>query len=923
MAQPSNTISNRQVVKQSGLTAAVAAATAAWFVPGGQPVAAFLTTFALAYGMSVASTKLAARGWKQEVVERRDMIRSGTAPRRVVFGAVRTSGVLALAQVQGTSKEHLHLVLVLTGHEVHSIGDIWFDDVRLGDLDGSGNVTTGQFAGLVRVKKYLGTTSQTADADAIAENVGKWTSTDRLQGRAYLYLRLVWDQDRLPAIPSITALVRGVKVLDTRDGVTRFSENPALLLRHYLTASYGLACDTSKIDAASVTAAADYCEGWVSVGTTSLSMVPDHTTDTWSVSGTNDATLSTGDRFVLAGTPVPTGLTSGNTYYVIRRDQNLYQIAADYQLALEGVAVGFASNGSGTQTWGSIEQRRYTANGSFLLDQSPPQIEDALRSCMAGATVYTQGLWRVYAGAYTAPSISITASDLRDALVSKPRKPRKDLTNSVSGTFTDPAHGWVSTQFPPVADSTYIAQDGGQTMRQSIDLAWCTNAFRAQRIAKILLRRSRAAQLILPCKIGMLKATTAETVSVTLPQIGYSGRAMRVVGWKLAFDDGIGVDLVLEEDDANVYSWTASEGIPPLQWNNPEQVDRATVGVPTALVLASGTSHLLLGGDGSIVSRILATWTAAVEPNAAQYEVQWKPTSSADWSEATFVAASNPRAYLAPVLDGISYDVRVRTIRLSGQRSAWLTGSHTVIGKTAAPTTPASLTTTSVAGGVRLQWAECPDPDYGVTQIYEAAVNDWTDASRGLIAEIKGTQYTRTGMAPSTVGYYWVVFKDTTGNTSDRFPTTGSGNAGVAGTAGSMTLGTNAVDTINIVSAAVTDVTSAYTAATVVISAGTWTTVQSITVTTTGEPLLVKSTAHANTNAGVPNFASHQVRIQRDGTTIYGPVTPTAYVMADGFVAVALLDTPSAGTYTYTLDLFPSHGCGVDGRYLEALETKR
>lgn len=790
MAQPSNNISHRQVVKQSGLTAAVAAATAAWFVPGGQPVAAFLTTFALAYGMSVASTKLAARGWKQEVVERRDMIRSGTAPRRVVFGAVRTSGVLAFAQVAGSEKEFLHLVLVLAGHEVHSIGDIWFDDVRLGELDGSGNVTTGAYAGLVRVKKYLGTDSQTADADLIAENPGKWTSTDRLRGRAYIYLRMRWDQDKLPQIPQITAMVRGVKVFDPRDGITRFTENPALLMRHYLLASYGLACEASKIDAAACGAAASICEEWVRVGAASLSMVPDHTTDTWAVSGVNDAQLSTGDRFILNGTPVPTGLVSGDTYYVIRRDANLYQIASTYRNAIEGVALTFSSNGSGTQVWLQVDQRRYTANGSFLLDQSPPQIEDALRSCMAGSTVYTQGLWRIYAGSYAAPSISIAASDLRDSLVSKPRRPRKDLTNSVSGTFTDPAHGWVSAQFPPITDATYVAQDGGQTMRQSIDLAWCTNAFRAQRIAKILLRRTRSAQLILPCKIGMLKATTAETVSVTLPQIGYAARTMRVVGWKLAFDEGIGVDLVLEEDDAAVYDWAATEGIPPLQWSTPELVDRVTIAPPTGLTLTSTDTDAIPGTDGTRIARINVSWAAAAEPNKTAYEIQWKKASASGFSEAMQVPTNITQVFVGPVQDSVTYDVRVRTVRSTGQASVWLNGSHTVAPKTGSVTAPTSLSVTPAPGGYDLVWSASVDNDYRDSTVLESTSNNRAAAVE--LVTVSGTRFSRTGLSGSESRWYWVRHNDRTGNESTYFPA--SATAGVTGV--TLALGGGGVRTV-------------------------------------------------------------------------------------------------------------------------------
>lgn len=922
MAQ-SNTISNRQTVRNAGLVAAVAAAVA-WFTPGGQPLAAFLTTFAMSYAFTVAGTKLAARSWKQETVDRREMIRSGTAPRRVIFGAVRTSGVVAFAQVQGADKEYLHLVLVLAGHECHSIGDIWFDDQRLGDLDGSGNVITGTFGGLVRVKKYLGTASQTADADLIAESGGKWTSTDRLRGRAYIYLRMKWDQDKLPQIPQITALVRGVKAYDTRDGVTRFTENPALLMRHYFTAPYGLNCATSEIDDTLCSASANACEGWVSIGTTTISMVPDHTTDTWTVSGTNDAKLSTGDRFVLTGTPVPTGLTSGATYYVIRRDVNLYQIAADYQFALEGIAVGFTSNGSGAQTWGSIEQRRYVANGSFLLDQTPPQIEDALRACMAGSTVYTQGEWKIYAGAYTAPTISLDASHLRDSAVARPRKPRKDLVNTVKGTYTDPGHGWVPTAFPQVTDSTYVSQDGGETIPYSLDLGWVTNSFRAQRIAKILLRRSRAAQLVLPCKITAIAAAAAETVSVTLPQFGYSARTFRVLGWKLNGEGGgVGVDLTLEEDDANVYSWTATEGIPPLQWSTPEQVDRATVTAPTSLTLASGTAHLLLGGDGSIVSRILATWTAAAEPNAVQYEVAWKPTAASDWSDSTFTPASNPRAYLAPVLDGVAYDIRVRTIRATGQRSDWLTGAHTVIGKTQPPADPTSLAATAIPGGVRLDWTQCPDPDYSVTHIYEAAVNDWTHVSRGKIAEIKGTQYSRTGLSPGTVGYYWIVHQDTTGNTSDRFPTTTSGNAGIAGTAGSPTLGTNAVDTINIVPEAVTTQGSTYTSASAAVPGGGGTVVvASLTYTTDGFPIYVHSSCVFG-STGIAAFLTMSLSLYRNGSLIATWTLAGVNSFLWGSSGGGLTDSPSAGTYTYELIATSSHGGQCSNRSLYIAELKR
>lgn len=921
MAQAPQQGTQRQMLKGSALVAATAAAVA--FFTGQPAAAAFFITFATSYTLGQVSARMAAKGWSQEVVDRRDMIRSAVAPRRVVYGNVLVSGSLVYAQVTGSEKEYLHLVVAVAEGEVRSLGELWLNDQRLDDPDGTGHISTGPYANLVRVKKYVGSPTQSADSDLITESGGKWTTNHRLLGIAYFYLRLKWDQNVFAnGIPNARILVRGPRVFDPRDSGSRVTANPALLRRHYYLASYGLGCDSTEVDDTTIATAANWCDEWVALdASVSLSVTCDPAKDILTTS-TNESRVSTGDRCTLNAAVAPTGLPGG-TYYVIRLDATTLRLASSYVNALEGVHVTFSTAGT-TVTLNSFSQRRYAAHGTFTLDQTPAEIDDGLQAAMAGSAVYSEGKWRMYAGVYTAPAITLTADDLRGPYVVEPRKARKELINEIRGTYTDPSKGWISTDFAPVRDATYVSQDGGDVSTRSIDLAWVTNPFNAQRLAKIFLRRSRAAQIVMPCKLTAFEAATAEAVGITLPQVGYSARAHRILGWKLNGEDGaIGVDIVAEEDAADIYDWNAAEGIPPLQWSTVTRVDPLTVAPPSGLTMASGTTHLLAPADGTIISRILASWTSAGEPNLAGYEVAWKRDSETDFNNMVSVTATNLSAYLSPLEDGVDYDVRVRTVRANGQRSAWVTGTHTVVGKTQPPGAPSSLSTSSGVGSVLLQWTECPDADYDVTQIYFATANDWTHGSRTLLTAIKGSSYTHTGLTPGDVRYYWVVHRDTTGNTSDRFPTTASGNAGVSGTAGSPSLGTNAVNTINIVSAAVTDVTSAYTAATVVLGAGAWTTVQSITVVTTGEPLLIKSTAHANTNAGAGNFGSHQVRIQRDGTTIYGPVTPTAFVMCDGFVAVSILDTPTAGTYTYTLQLFPSHGCGVDGRYLEALETKR
>jgi hypothetical protein len=155
---------------------------------------------------------------------------------------------------------YLHLVIEFAGHEVHEIGDIWFDDEII-PLDGGGNAT-GRFSGHVYVSKHLGSPDQTADTSLIAAAPDKWTADHRLRGRAYIYVRLTKNPDLFPnGIPNIRARVKGKKVYDPRSTLTAWSANAALCTADYLTAAEGLAASyATEIDEDLLIAAANVCD---------------------------------------------------------------------------------------------------------------------------------------------------------------------------------------------------------------------------------------------------------------------------------------------------------------------------------------------------------------------------------------------------------------------------------------------------------------------------------------------------------------------------------------------------------------------------------------------------------------------------------------------------------------------------------------
>jgi hypothetical protein len=191
---------------------------------------------------------------------------SGAAlDQQIIYGEARVGGARIYDSSTGGSNQFLHRILAFAGHEVDSYQDIYLND-EIVTLDGNGFVTSpSQYNGKVRIKKYLGTTTQTADTDLVSETAGlidgRWTTDHRLQGIAYIYVRFEYNQDSFPnGVPAVSAKIRGKKVFDPRTSTTAWSDNPALCLRDYLTSNYGLSQPSGRIDDALVNTAADICE---------------------------------------------------------------------------------------------------------------------------------------------------------------------------------------------------------------------------------------------------------------------------------------------------------------------------------------------------------------------------------------------------------------------------------------------------------------------------------------------------------------------------------------------------------------------------------------------------------------------------------------------------------------------------------------
>ena len=182
---------------------------------------------------------------------------SNVATIPVIYGQRKVGGTRVFIGSSGADNIYLYMVLALSEGEIHSIGDVYINDILS---------TDSKYSGLLTINKYTGTDNQAADSTLVNANIG-WNSAHKLSGVAYLAIRFKWDQDAFGSIPTIHAVVQGKKVYDSRTSATATvanSSNPALCLRDYLTNSrYGKGLATGFIDDTLFNAAATKCDALV------------------------------------------------------------------------------------------------------------------------------------------------------------------------------------------------------------------------------------------------------------------------------------------------------------------------------------------------------------------------------------------------------------------------------------------------------------------------------------------------------------------------------------------------------------------------------------------------------------------------------------------------------------------------------------
>jgi Putative phage tail protein len=736
-------------------------------------VVAFAISYAVGSIMGAIFKPRSNNGFSAEAQGRTQVVRSNVQPRNMIYGRAMTSGPLIFAaSSDGPSKKNqfMHLVIALADHECDAIEEVYLGEYPV-------NVPEGQV--LSAGGAFLKTWGESATQNFLTGGVSAFGATlDQAALRVTTVVARRWEYGEVGLIETeltdytltseTTITVRGVPA-GAQEVVVNYeakrSHSYVRLKRHLGGTNQGADADLVA-----------EVPGWTwdhrLAGVTYIYLRLEYDSDIYPNGLPNVKALVRGKKLY----DPRTGVTAWSDNWALCVYDYLKDVrgfgCADEDIDLQSVLTAANVSSEYVEFAPGKFDQRYRCNGIVMSDKSPRDNLAEMISAGGGTVTITGGVFRVFAGAYDIPSVTLTEDDLRGAVKVRPRTSRKDLFNQVKGTFVDPAHNWQPGDFPIVGNALYSQQDG-ETIARDIELPFTTEVIMAQRLAKIILERSRQQIVVeFPAKLSAFRLTAYSTVKVSLAKFGWTDKVFRVMDWKMT-DTG-GIDLVLNEEAATVYDWSLGNATvrdPAPDTNLPDPFFVENLG---AVSVDSGEQHLIINNNGQVVTRMLVSWPPVADVALTQngrVELQYKRTDASAWTSLPTVTADTTSLYVSPVEDGVGYLVRGRLVSALGVRSQLWSYSplHVVVGKLAPPANLTGLSMTAINGFANLTWD--PATDLDVRNGGRASIRHTTDLvqpSWGSAIDLGGiiSGAANSAQLPLLAGVYLAKWIDSTGHES-------------------------------------------------------------------------------------------------------------------------------------------------------------
>ena len=550
----------------------------------------------------------------------------------IVYGTRKIGGNVVFLETSGTDNQYLYMAVVLSEGEINGVTSLFVNDNQVtlsGTLtDGtqrtvaSSDVNFFDESSLITVEAHFGTDSQTAST--LLSTLTSWTSNHRLRGLAYLAIRFEWNADKFGSLPQVQAIVQGRKVYNPNlDGT--------------LTGGSG----SHRAD----------------------------TSTTWEYSDNPILQLLDYLRNERFGMGIP------NSYF----DSNF----ADWQTATDVCDTNITPFSGASQ----ID----LMDSHTVVDTSVKAI-DNVKNFVRGSRSYLNfsgGKYNILVESTGSASITLTEDNIIGG-ISIQSKNKNSRYNRVIVNFINPDKNFQSdtAQFPPV-DETGLASadqhatmktaDGGLLLEGRFDFSMLTSPYQAQEMAEIILRRSRTSlDVSLKADATAMDLAIGDLVNITHATPAFSAKPFRVQGMTINTDHSVSLQCTEHQDSFYTFGTQQEVAtIPDTTLPNPFSV------LPPASITL--TDELIEYADGIVITRLLITIGASTDLFVDNYEVQIKQTLDPDGNAVSDdfreIAVGKILQYQhLNVIDGATYQVRVRAVNTIGSKSTFISTTREIVG---------------------------------------------------------------------------------------------------------------------------------------------------------------------------------------------------------------------------------------------------
>ncbi|MDM9601325.1 DUF1983 domain-containing protein [Pseudomonas shirazica] len=221
---------------------------------------------------------------------------------------------------------------------------------------------------------------------------------------------------------------------------------------------------------------------------------------------------------------------------------------------------------------------RYRSSCVIGADEQRTNVLQKLEAACGGRTIRVGGRWMFQAGAYYGPYDFEITEDMVIGTITGSTEPTNDAAiNTVRGTFIDTSQSWTETDYPEVSVAEWVIEDGGEAA-ETLTFSYVTDAYQAQRLANIELRRRRAGGTIsIPMNFLGYNCRPGRAVRVNLPSLNILGEFI-VTNWSMGADQGCTAQL--QQYDAAQFDDAVGQPYNPIGFIN---LPAGGLGSPTNL----------------------------------------------------------------------------------------------------------------------------------------------------------------------------------------------------------------------------------------------------------------------------------------------------------------------------------------------------